>query len=59
MGRKQEEHTWRISRIKGSRSEVIGRVRAPDDKSAIERAIVEYNITNREHQKRLVAQRVN
>jgi hypothetical protein len=51
-------HTWRITRIKGSRAEVIGRVRATDDKTAIERAIEEYGITNREHQKRLVAQRV-
>jgi hypothetical protein len=52
------ESTWRITRIKGSRAEVVGRVRAPDEKTAIERAIEEYGITNREHQKRLVAERV-
>jgi hypothetical protein len=33
-------------------------VSAPDEKTAIERAIAEFAITNREHQKRLVAQRV-
>ena len=44
--------------IKGSLVESVGRVSAPDEKTAIERAIVEYGITNREHQKRLVAQRV-
>jgi hypothetical protein len=53
-----QEFVWRITRIKGSRAEVVGRVSAPDEKTAIERAIAEYEITNREHQKRLVAQRV-
>jgi hypothetical protein len=38
---------------------VYGRVSAPDAEEAIKRAIVEYEITNREHQKRLVAQRVS
>jgi len=60
MGKRPaSESMWRITRIRGSRAEVVGRVSAPDEKTAIERAIVEYGITNREHQKRLVAQRVN
>ena len=60
MGKRPaSESTWRITRIKGSRAEVVGRLQALDEKTAIERAIEEFGITNREHQKRLVAQRVS
>ena len=50
-------HSWRISRIRGTPAEFIGIVDAPDEKSAIQAAIEEYDITNPEQQKRLVAQR--
>jgi hypothetical protein len=42
----------------GSRGQHVGRVSAPDEKTAIERAIAEFTITNPEHQEPLVAQRV-
>ena len=53
-----QEHVWRITLISGKRGHVYGRVSAPDADEAIKRAIVEYEITNPEHQKRLAAQRV-
>ena len=53
-----KEQEWRITRIKGSAAAYVGRVFAPDSEAAIKRAIVEFGITNPEHQKRLVAQRV-
>jgi hypothetical protein len=52
------ENTWRITLISGKRGHVYGRVSAPEADEAIKRAIEEYKITNPEHQKRLVAQRV-
>jgi hypothetical protein len=55
---KSPEHEWRITRIKGTPAAYVGRVTAPDAASAIKRAIVEFEITDPEHQKRLVAQRV-
>jgi|HubBroStandDraft_6_1064221.scaffolds.fasta_scaffold1324919_1 hypothetical protein len=47
----------RITLIRGSRREVLGRVIASDADGAINRAIVTFEITNHEHQKRFVAQR--
>jgi hypothetical protein len=48
---------WRITRIKASPAALIGYVEAPDQDTAIRTAIQEFEITNPEHQKRLVAQR--
>jgi hypothetical protein len=55
-----KEHEWRIPRIKGSAAAYVGRVFAPDSETAIKRPIIimEFGIINPEHQKRLVAQRV-
>jgi hypothetical protein len=52
-------HEWRITRIKGSPVAYVGHARGADEKEAIRRAIHEFQITNPEHQKRLLAQRVN
>jgi hypothetical protein len=49
---------WRITLISGKRGHVYGRVSAPDADEASKRAIEEFVITNPEHQKRFVAQRV-
>ena len=54
-----KDHEWRIIRIKGSPAAYVGHVRAADEKEAIRKAIHEFQITNSEHQKRLVAERVD
>jgi hypothetical protein len=51
-------YRWRISRIRGTPAEFIGYVEAPDDASAIKKAIEEFQITDREKRERLVVQRV-
>jgi hypothetical protein len=51
-------YRWRISRIRGSPAEFIGYVEAPDEATAIKNAIEEFEITDPEKKKRLVAQRV-
>ena len=53
-----KDHEWRIIRIKGSPAAYVGHVRAADEKEAIRKAIQEFQITNPEDRKRLVAQRV-
>jgi 1,2-phenylacetyl-CoA epoxidase PaaB subunit len=50
-------HSWRIFRIKGTPAAEIGTVEAPDAETAIKVAIKEFNITNSEQQKWLMAQR--
>jgi hypothetical protein len=45
-----QEFEWRITRIKSTPAARHGTVFAPDAETAIKRAIVEYEITNREHQ---------
>ena len=49
--------TWRIYRIRGTPAQFIGSVQAPDEKSALKEAIKEFNITDAEQQKRLIALR--
>jgi hypothetical protein len=50
---------WQISRIKATPAVDIGHpIEAPDADTAIRRAIEQFEITNPEHQKRLVARRV-
>jgi hypothetical protein len=56
--RSQKLHRWRITRIKASPAVMIGYVEAPDQERAIRAAIREFGITDPEHQKRLVAQRI-
>jgi hypothetical protein len=51
-------YRWRISRIRGSPAEFIGFVEAPDDETAIKKAIKELEITDAKKGERLVAQRV-
>jgi hypothetical protein len=53
-----KDFEWRITRIKSTPAAYVGRVHAPDAQSAIKKVIVEFEITDREHQKRLVARRV-
>ena len=54
MGKKVRAR-WRITRIRGSKAELLGIVLAPDQKSAIDEAIEYYKITDPEKQRRLVA----
>jgi hypothetical protein len=51
-----QEYAWDIYLIR-AKAQLLGRVHAPDRKSAVERAIKEFEITNSEQQKRLMAQR--
>jgi hypothetical protein len=53
-----KEYEWRITRIKSSPAAYYGTFIATDADSAIKQAIKEFEITNSEHQERLVAQRV-
>jgi hypothetical protein len=49
-------YTWYIYHIKGTPASLLGRVEAPDEETAIKRAIEEFNIAPA-LQKRLLAQR--
>ena len=49
--------SWRIFRNWGGSNAFLGIVKAGTQESAIRRAIKEFNVTDPEHQKRLVAQR--
>jgi hypothetical protein len=51
---KPKLHRWRISRIRGTPAEFIGYVEAEDEAQAIK----EFEISDPEKQKQLVAQRV-
>jgi hypothetical protein len=52
-----KQHRWAIYRLKGTPAALLGDVQAPDEETAIERAIEEFGITNPQLQKRLFAQR--
>jgi len=56
---KPKLHRWRISRIRGTPAEFIGYVEAENEKQAIKQAIKQFQISDPEKQKRLVAQRVD
>jgi hypothetical protein len=56
MAKAPKLHHWRIYLIR-KKGELIGSVEAPDEKTAIAAAIEKYGITDRERQKRIVAQR--
>jgi hypothetical protein len=44
-----------VSRIRGSKNEIVGVVVAPDREAAIQEAIEQHQITDLEKQRRLVA----
>jgi hypothetical protein len=50
-------HSWAIYRLKGTPAKLLGNVEAPDEESAVKRAIEEFGITNLQQQKRLLARR--
>jgi hypothetical protein len=52
----RQQHRWAIYHIKGTPAKLLGHVEAPDEESAIEKAIEEFKIAP-ELQKRLLAQR--
>jgi hypothetical protein len=51
-----KQHRWSIYRLKGTPAKLLGHVEAPDEESAIKRAIEEFNIAP-ELRGRLLAQR--
>ena len=51
-----KQYTWNIYHIKGTPAALLGHVEAPDEETAIERAIEEFKISPA-LQKRLLAQR--
>ena len=53
----KKNHRWQIVLIR-KKGQVLGRVAAPDQEAAIKVVIKEFEITDWELQKRLVAQRV-
>jgi 1,2-phenylacetyl-CoA epoxidase PaaB subunit len=48
---------WNVYRLRGTPAQFIGTVEAPDEATAIEKAIEEFHITDPAMQKRLIAQR--
>jgi hypothetical protein len=53
----QKQYKWLIYRLKGTPAALLGHVEAPDEETAIKKAIEEFGITNPQLQKRLLAQR--
>ena len=49
-------HSWAIYRLKGTPAKLLGNVEAPNEESAIKRAIEEFSVAP-ELQKRLLARR--
>jgi hypothetical protein len=56
MTRSEKVYRWRISRIRGTPAQFIGFVDASDEASAIKKAVEEFQITDPEKKRRLVAQ---
>jgi hypothetical protein len=52
-----EELKWVIYRLRKSPDEYMGRVTAPDEKTALVRAAKEFKITDPERKRRLIAVR--
>jgi hypothetical protein len=58
MARKAKPlHSWFVYRIRRTPAQFIGLMYAPDEKAAIREAIKEFEITDPEHQKRLMVVR--
>ena len=53
--RSRKSQRWRVSRIRGSKNEMVGIVTAPNREAAIQGAIELHHITDPEKQRRLVA----
>jgi hypothetical protein len=51
------EYSWSIYKLRGTPAQFIGIVEALDEKTAIQRAIDEFAISDPEARKRLIAQR--
>jgi hypothetical protein len=54
----KKEYSWDIYRLRGTPAQFIGSVEAPDEATAINKAIEEFKVTDPVVQKRLLAQRV-
>jgi hypothetical protein len=54
---KKQDYTWYIYRLRSTPAAFVGMVEAPDEATAIKKAIAEFDITDTEQQKRLIAQR--
>jgi hypothetical protein len=50
---------WRVFLVRDIRATPLGIVEAPDEKTALEIAFDEFEVTNPETQKRLVAQKLD
>ena len=44
MAKPQQDHSWNIYHIRGTPARFIGIVDAPDERSAIQKAIEEYEV---------------
>ena len=53
---RKREFQWEVIRLR-ARGEYLGKVCAPDEEAAIKAAIKAFEITNPEHQKRLLVRR--
>jgi hypothetical protein len=59
MAKKPSEvRTWEISRIKGTPAAILGRIKAPTAKRAVQEWIEKFGITDPQQQERLVARLV-
>jgi hypothetical protein len=54
----KKEYHWNVYRLRGTPARFVGIVEAPDEATAIKKAIEEFKITDPAMQKRLLAQRV-
>jgi hypothetical protein len=54
----RKEYSWNVYRLRGTPAQFIGSVEAPDEATAIKKAIEEFKITDPVMQKRLIAQSV-
>jgi hypothetical protein len=52
----RKEFSWAIYRLKGTPAKLLGHIEAPDEETAIKKAIEEFNVSP-ELQKRLLARR--
>jgi hypothetical protein len=54
----QQTHSWSIYRLRGTPAQLIGIVYAPDEQSAIKKAIQEYEVPENQRN-RLIARRLD